>query len=196
MIYSFEGIRPLVHPSSFVHPQACVLGRVTIGKNVYIGPFATIRGDFGEIVIEDGCNVQESCTVHMFPGVQVVLQENAHVGHGAIVHGAQVGKNSLIGMNAVLMDEVDVGEECVVGALSMVPAGMIIPKRSLVVGNPAVIKKEVSDEMIKWKTDGTQIYQRLTGRMLKGLEEEEALSRKRIFEAPVKEEFELWKKKG
>ncbi|HAS35040.1 MAG TPA: gamma carbonic anhydrase family protein [Flavobacteriales bacterium] len=195
MIYSFEGIRPTVHPSSFVHPQACVLGRVSIGKNVYIGPFATIRADFGEIVIKDGCNVQESCTIHMFPGVQVILEENAHIGHGAIVHGAHIGANSLVGMNSVLMDEVEVGEECIIGALSMVPAGMVIPKRSLVVGNPAVIKKQVSDEMIKWKTEGTEIYQRLAGRMISGLEETEALRSKRTFEAPFKEDFGVWKKK-
>ncbi|MDA9819300.1 transferase hexapeptide repeat family protein [Salibacteraceae bacterium] len=195
MIYSFEGICPTVHPSSFVHPQACVLGRVSIGKNVYIGPFATIRADFGEIVIKDGCNVQESCTIHMFPGVQVILEENAHIGHGAIVHGAHIGANSLVGMNSVLMDEVEVGEECIIGALSMVPAGMVIPKRSLVVGNPAVIKKQVSDEMIKWKTEGTEIYQRLAGRMISGLEETEALRSKRTFEAPFKEDFGVWKKK-
>jgi phenylacetic acid degradation protein len=124
MIYEFEGFIPVVHPSSFVHPQATVTGNVIIGKNVYIGPGAAIRGDWGQITIEDGCNVQENCTIHMFPGVEVVLEEGAHIGHGAIIHGARIGRNSLIGMNAVLMDEVVVEEECIIGALTFVPAKM------------------------------------------------------------------------
>lgn len=194
MIYSFEGIEPVIHPSAFIHPQATVLGRVTIGRDVYVGPHAAIRGDFGEIVIADGCNVQESCTIHMFPGVKVVLQEGAHIGHGAIVHGAQVGRNSLIGMNAVLMDEVEVGEECIVGALAMVPTGMKIPMRSFVVGNPAVLKKQVSDKMIDWKTEGTAIYQRLAKRMQEGLQESPGRSSVRNFEPPFKEDYTIWKK--
>ena len=122
MIYEFKGIKPVVHETAFVHPQASVTGNVIIGRNVYIGPGAAIRGDFGAIVIEDGCNVQENCTVHMFPGVTVRLQEGAHVGHGAILQGAQLGKNCLIGMNAVLMDNAVIGDECVIGALAFVPA--------------------------------------------------------------------------
>ncbi len=161
MFYSFKGFVPVVHPSSFVHPQALVTGNVIIGADCYIGPGAALRGDWGGIVLEDGCNVQENCTVHMFPGVTVTLHKGAHIGHGAIVHGATVGRNSLVGMNAVLMDEVEIGEECIIGALAFVAAGVRIPQRSLVVGNPGKIIKEVSDDMIRWKTSGTALYQAL-----------------------------------
>ena len=161
MIYEFNGFKPVIHPSAFVHPQAAVTGNVFIGKDVYIGPGAAIRGDWGKIVIEDGCNVQENCTIHMFPGTTVTLKESAHIGHGAIIHGGTIGENCLIGMNAVVMDDVIIEPECIVGALSFVPAKMHIPKRSLVVGNPAKIIKEVSDDMIAWKTKGTALYQQL-----------------------------------
>lgn len=161
MFYEFNGIKPVVHESSFVHPQAAVTGHVVIGKNVYIGPGCALRGDWGKIIISDGCNVQENCTVHMFPGVTVLLKEGAHIGHGAIVHGATIGKNCLVGMNAVIMDEVELGDECIIGALSFIKQGEKIPSRSLVVGNPAKIIKQVSDEMMAWKTEGTQLYQQL-----------------------------------
>lgn len=161
MFYSFKGFVPVCHPSSFVHPQAAVTGNVIIGKNVYVGPGAAIRGDWGGVVIEDGCNVQENCTVHMFPGITITLREGAHIGHGAIVHGAHVGRNVLVGMNAVLMDEAEIGDESIIGAMTFVPAKMVIPSRSLVVGNPAKIIKQVSDEMLAWKTMGTALYQAL-----------------------------------
>lgn len=161
MFYSFKGFQPVVHPSAFVHPQAAVTGNVVIGKDCYIGPGAALRGDWGGIVLEDGCNVQENCTIHMFPGVTVRLQAGAHIGHGAIIHGASIGRNVLVGMNAVLMDEAEIGDECIIGALSFVPAAMKIPPRSLVVGNPGKIVKTVSDEMIAWKTKGTRLYQML-----------------------------------
>ncbi len=161
MFYSFKGFVPVVHPTAFVHPQAVVTGNVIIGKHVYIGPGAALRGDWGGIVIADGCNVQENCTVHMFPGVTVLLGEGAHIGHGAIIHGATIGRNVLVGMNAVIMDEVLIGDECIIGALTFVKAGEQIPCRSLVVGNPARIVKQVSDEMLAWKTAGTSLYQRL-----------------------------------
>src|SRR5215813_10172101 len=131
MIYSFKGFIPVIHESSFVHPQAAITGNVIIGKNVYIGPGAALRGDWGGIIIEDGCNVQENCVIHMFPGVTVILKKNAHVGHGAIVHGATIGKNCLIGMNSVVMDNVELGDECIVGALSFVTAGKKFSPRSL-----------------------------------------------------------------
>jgi phenylacetic acid degradation protein/carnitine operon protein CaiE len=168
MFYEYNGHRPLVHPSSFVHPQAAVTGDVVIGKDVYIGPGAAIRGDWGRIIIEDGCNVQECCTIHLFPGATVRLQEGAHIGHGAIVHGATIGRNCLIGMNAVIMDNAEIGDECIVGALSLVKTGDRIPSRSVVVGNPAKIIKTVSDEMLSWKTEGTAIYQALPGAMQSG----------------------------
>lgn len=161
MVYAFKGFIPVVHPSSFVHPQATVTGNVVIGKNVYIGPGAALRGDWGAIIIEDGCNVQENCTIHMFPGKTVLLQEGAHIGHGAIIHGGTIGRNSMVGMNAVVMDDVHIGAECIIGALAFVPANTIAPDRSLMVGNPAKIIKEVSDDMIAWKTKGTALYQQL-----------------------------------
>ena len=161
MFYEYKGIKPVVHESAYVHPQATVTGQVIIGKNVYVGPGAAIRGDFGKIIIEDGCNVQENCTIHMFPGVTVTLKEKAHIGHGAIIHGATIGRNCLIGMNAVIMDNAVLGDECIVGALSFVKANEVIPERSLLVGNPAKIIKQVSDEMIAWKTEGTKVYQQL-----------------------------------
>ncbi len=165
MFYEFKGFKPVVDPTAFVHPQACVTGNVIIGKNVYIGPGAALRGDWGEIIIEDGCNVQENCTIHMFPGLQVLLMEGAHIGHGAIVHGARIGRNCLIGMNAVIMDHVVLGDECIVGALSFLKESEQIPDRSLVIGNPARIVKGVSDEMIGWKTAGTHLYQQLPAEM-------------------------------
>ncbi len=160
-IFEFNGFKPVIDESAFIHPNATVTGNVIIGKNVYIGPGAALRGDWGAIIIEDGCNVQENCTIHMFPGVTVRLMESAHIGHGAIIHGATIGKNSLIGMNAVLMDNVVIGNECIIGALCFVPADMVIPDRKVVVGNPAKIIKDVSEEMINWKTKGTKLYQSL-----------------------------------
>ncbi len=192
MVYAFKGFIPVVHPSSFIHPQAAVTGNVVIGKDVYIGPGAAIRGDWGGIVIEDGCNVQENCTIHMFPGITVVLEEGAHIGHGAVIHGARIGKNSLIGMNSVIMDEVEIGEECIVGALSFVKAGEKIPRRSLLAGNPAKILKEVSDEMVTWKTKGTQLYQTLPASCHESLKAVEPLH-EMPAERPLQESlFQTW----
>lgn len=160
-IYEFNGFRPVIKESSFIHPLASVTGNVIIGENVYVGPGAAIRGDWGQIVIEDGCNIQENCTIHMFPGTTTLLMKGAHIGHGAIIHGGTIGENCLIGMNAVIMDDVVIHNECIIGALSFVPAKMEIESRSLVVGNPAKIIKQVSDEMISWKTKGTALYQAL-----------------------------------
>jgi phenylacetic acid degradation protein len=176
MIYAFEGFIPVIHESAFVHPQAAVTGNVTIGRDVYVGPGAAIRGDWGGIVIQDGRNVQENCTVHMFPGVTVVLEESAHIGHGAIVHGARIGRNSLIGMNAVIMDNAEIGAECIIGAMCFVPSEMKIPPRKVVVGNPAKIVKDVSDEMIAWKTEGTKLYQALPGQLRQTLRAVEPLT--------------------
>jgi len=175
MVYEFDGFRPVVHETAFVHPQAAVTGNVVIGRDVYVGPGAAIRGDWGAVVIEDGCNVQEGCTVHMFPGITVVLEESAHVGHGAIVHGARIGRNALVGMNAVVMDNAVVGEGCIVGALCFVPADMRIPDRKVVVGNPARVVKDVSDEMLAWKTEGTRLYQGLPAQLRASLRECEPL---------------------
>lgn len=161
MVYSFKAFIPAIHESSFIHPQAAITGNVVIGKNCYVGPGAALRGDWGKIIIEDGCNVQENCTIHMFPGVTVLLKENAHIGHGAIIHGATIGKNCLVGMNSVIMDHVELGDESIVGALTFIKEGEKIPSRSLIAGNPAKIIKQVTDEMIVWKTKGTELYQSL-----------------------------------
>lgn len=193
MIYEFDGFKPVVAESAFVHPLAAVTGNVIIGEHVYIGPGAAIRGDWGKIIISDGCNVQENCTIHMFPGTEVLLEEGAHIGHGAIVHGAHIGKNCLVGMNAVLMDDVVVGEESIIGALAMLPAKMNIPRRSLVVGNPGKVIKEVSDEMIAWKTEGTKLYQQLPSDCHQHLRECEPL-RKPEPNRPVQSRvYEIWK---
>lgn len=160
-IYAFKGFIPVIHESSFIHPQATVTGNVIIGKDVYVGPGAAIRGDWGQIIIEDGCNIQENCTIHMFPGTTVILKKGAHIGHGAIIHGGIIGENCLIGMNSVIMDDAVLEAECIVGALSFIPAKMQVPARSLLVGNPAKVIKQVSDEMIAWKTKGTALYQAL-----------------------------------
>jgi phenylacetic acid degradation protein len=171
MICKFHEFIPVVHETAFVHPRAVVTGNVIIGKNVYIGPGAALRGDWGQIIIEDGCNVQENCTIHMFPGVTVLLKEGAHIGHGAVIHGATIGRNSLVGMNAVIMDHVIVGDECIVGALTFIKADEIFEARSIIVGNPGKKVKEVSDEMIRWKTEGTELYQQLPADMREGWEE-------------------------
>lgn len=182
----------MVHESAFIHPLAAVTGNVIIGKNVYVGPGAAIRGDWGGIVIEDGCNVQENCVIHMFPGVTVVLKAGAHIGHGAVIHGATIGRNCLVGMNSVIMDNVVLGDECIVGALSFIKADEIIAARSLVVGNPAKVVKEVSDEMIAWKTKGTALYQQLPAEMFESFKACEPL-REIPANRPTQESlYETW----
>ena len=175
MIYAFKGFIPVIDESAYVHPQAAVTGNVIIGKNVYIGPGAAIRGDWGGIEIQDGCNVQENCTIHMFPGVTVVLESAAHIGHGAIIHGARIGENAMIGMNSVIMDNAIIGAGSIVGALSFVKANEEFPERSLIVGNPATRIKEVSDRMLEWKTKGTKLYQSLPADLQESLQEVEPL---------------------
>lgn len=174
-VFAFEGFVPVIHESAFIHPNATVTGNVVIGRDVYVGPGAAIRGDWGGVIIEDGCNVQEGCVIHMFPGVTVVLEQNAHIGHGAVVHGARIGENALIGMNAVVMDNAVVGSGCIVGALCFVPSKMEIPPRKVVVGNPAKIVKDVSEDMLAWKTEGTALYQGLPKRLYAALEPVEPL---------------------
>ena len=188
MIYSFKNHIPVIHESSFVHPLAAVTGNVIIGKNCYIGPGATIRGDWGEIILEDGVNVQENCTVHMFPGKSIVLKKGAHVGHGAIIHGANLGENCMIGMNSVIMDGAEIGPECIVGAMAFVKAETSFPARQLIIGNPAKAIKEVSEEMIAWKTAGTKLYQQLPADCHESLKEVEPL-RELPENRPEQEDF-------
>lgn len=192
MIYKFNSHIPVIHPSAFIHPQAAVTGDVIIGKNVYVGPGAAIRGDWGQIIIEDGCNVQENCTIHMFPGITVLLKENSHIGHGAIIHGATIGKNCLIGMNAVIMDNVQLGDECIVGALTLIKADTIVPARSVIVGNPAKIVKQVTDEMINWKTEGTMLYQQLPEDMRNEWEPCEPLTEAPENQKPTEKKYKTW----
>jgi phenylacetic acid degradation protein len=191
-IYEFNGFKPVIDESSFIHPLAAVTGNVIIGKNVYVGPGAAIRGDWGKIIIEDGCNVQENCTVHMFPGTTTILKKGAHIGHGAIIHGGIIGENCLIGMNSVVMDDVVMGAECIVGALTFVQAKMEIPDRSLLVGNPAKIIKQVSDEMIEWKTKGTQLYQALPKECFDGLKECEPLRKEELNRPKQESMYSTW----
>ena len=194
MFYSFNGFRPIADLSAFVHETAVVIGDVIIGKDVYIGPGAVIRGDWGQIIIEDGCNVQENCIIHMFPGVTVYLREGAHIGHGAVIHGSSIGRNSLVGMNAVVMDNVKVGEGCIIGALTFVPEGMEIPGRKIAVGNPAKVVKDVSDEMLAWKTEGTQLYQRLPEELRATLTKCEPLTEPEVNRPEHPKEYLNWKK--
>ena len=192
MIYKFNHFIPVVDPTSFVHPQATVTGNVIIGKHVYIGPGAAVRGDWGQIVIKDGCNVQENCTIHMFPGVTVVLEEGAHIGHGAIIHGAHIGRNVMVGMNSVIMDEVRIGENSIIGALTFIKAGETIPAKSLVVGNPGKIVKEVTDEMIAWKSKGTQLYQSLPSQCFEGLEACDPLTEVEANRPSQESQYQTW----
>ena len=175
MIYSFKEFTPVIDASSFIHPLAAITGNVIIGKDCYIGPGAALRGDWGKIIIEDGCNVQENCIIHMFPGVTVLLKAGAHIGHGAIIHGATIGKNCLVGMNAVIMDNVELGDECIIGALTFIKQDEKIPARSLVAGNPGKIIKQVTDEMLNWKSEGTKLYQSLPKEMFESWKECEPL---------------------
>ena len=193
MIYEFNGYKPIIHKSSFIHELASVTGNVIIGNDVYVGPGAAIRGDWGEIIIEDGCNVQENCTIHVFPGKSVILKEAAHIGHGAVIHGGNIGKNTLIGINSVVMDDAVVGDECIVGALCFIKGEMQIPNRKLVVGNPAVINGDISDDMINWKSAGTKIYQQLPQDCYNTLMECEPLKKIPKDRSPQVTNFKPWK---
>jgi phenylacetic acid degradation protein len=159
--WSWDGVVPVVDPTAFVHPDATVIGDVIIGPGVYIGPQCVLRGDFGRIEIGAGANVQETCVVHTFPNLGVVVEPAGHIGHGAVLHGCRIGRNAMVGMNAVVMDEAEIGENSIVGAMTFVPAGRKIPPRSLAVGSPAKVVRELSDQEIDWKTRGTGVYQRL-----------------------------------
>ena len=192
MIFEFDGFKPVIDESSFIHPQANVTGNVIIGKKVYVGPGAAIRGDWGKVIIEDGCNVQENCVIHMFPGTTVVLKAGAHLGHGCIIHGATIGENSLIGMNAVIMDDAQIGKECIVGALSFVPAKTIVENRKLIAGNPAKEIRNVSDKMIKWKTEGTKLYQQLPKDCKDSLKECEPLREEEKNRPNQEMKFKKW----
>ncbi len=170
-IYSLEGVVPVVDPSTFVHPQAVLIGDVIVGPRCYIGPGASLRGDMGRIVVGAGSNVQDNCVFHTFPAKEVRLAEDAHIGHGAVLHGCRVERAALVGINAVVMDDVVVGEQSLVAAASFVRAGFVVPKRTLVMGAPARVVRELTDKELAWKAVGTREYQDLAVRCLASLRE-------------------------
>jgi phenylacetic acid degradation protein len=169
--YEIDGIRPVVDPTAFVHPSAILIGDVIVGARCYVGPAASLRGDFGRIVLRAGSNVQDTCVMHGFPGTDTVIEEDGHVGHGAVVHGARVGRNALIGMNAVLMDNAVIGESAIVAACAFVKAGMEIPPRMLAAGVPAKIVRPLEEKEMAWKVEGTRTYQDLAVRSLNTMRE-------------------------
>ena len=174
--YSIEGVVPVVDPSAFVHPTAVLIGDVIVGPDCYVGPCAVLRGDFGRIVLERGSNVQDTCVLHGFPAQDTVVEENGHIGHGAVLHSCVVRRDALVGMNAVVMDEAEIGEAAIVAACAFVPAGRKIPARSLAAGMPAKVLRELSDQEVAWKLEGTRTYQALTLRSLATMQEVTALA--------------------
>lgn len=192
MVFAFKGMTPVVDPTSFVHPQATLIGHVTIGPDCYVGPHAVLRGDWGKIVLERGCNVQEGSVIHMFPGETVLLEEGAHVGHGAMIHGATLERNCMIGMNAVVLDGAVIGSESIVGALALVKSKAKFERRSLVLGNPAIRKGEVSEEMVAHKTEGTALYRALPMECQSELVPAEPLSNIPDQRPEVFPTFETW----
>jgi len=170
-VYAIDGIVPVVDPTAFVHPTAILIGDVIVGPCCYIGPAACLRGDFGRLLVERGANVQDTCVMHGFPGTDTVVEEDGHIGHGAVLHGCRIGRNALVGMNAVIMDNAVVGESAIVAACAFVKAGAEIPPRSLAAGTPARIVRTLSDEEIAWKADGTRTYQDLVRRSLATMRE-------------------------
>jgi phenylacetic acid degradation protein len=169
--YSIDGVIPVVDPTAYVHPSAVLIGDVVVGPGCYVGPCASLRGDFGRIVLQEGSNVQDHCCIHGFPDQDTVVEVNGHIGHGAILHSCVVRRDALVGMNAVVMDEAEIGEQAIVAACAFVPAGMKVPARTLVAGIPAKVKKTLSEEEIAWKLEGTQTYQALTVRSQASLRE-------------------------
>ena len=165
-VFAIDGVTPVVHPDAFVHPSAVLIGDVIVGPGCYVGPCASLRGDFGRIVLERGSNVQDNCTAHAFPSLDVIVEEDGHIGHGAVLHGCIVRRNALVGMNAVIMDGAVIGEAAFVAAMAFVKAGFQVPPRTLAAGLPAKVARDLTDDEITWKTEGTREYQRLTRRSL------------------------------
>lgn len=159
--YEFMGVRPVVDATAFVHPTASLIGDVIVGPGCLVGPGASLRGDIGQLILKAGCNVQDNCTLHCFPGKNVVVEEDGHIGHGAVLHSCTIRRNAMVGMLAVVMDDAVIGEEAFVAALTFVKAGMIVEPRTLVAGIPARVIRRLSDDEVKWKTQGTEIYQEL-----------------------------------
>lgn len=169
--YEIDGLKPVIHPTAYVHPDAVLIGDVIVGPHCYVAPLASLRGDFGRIIMEQGSNIQDSCVMHGFPGADTVIEENGHVGHGAILHGCRIKRNALIGMNSVIMDNAIVGESSIVAASSFLKAGMEIPAKVLVTGTPAKVVRDLSESELKWKIEGTKAYQDLAVRSINTLKE-------------------------
>lgn len=165
-VYAIDGIVPVVDPSTFVHPTAVLIGDVIIGPRCYVGPLASLRGDFGRLILGEGANIQDTCVMHGFPDTDTVIEDNGHIGHGAVIHGCYIGRNVLVGMNAVVMDGARIGEDSIVAAMAFIKANMEVPPRSLVAGIPARILRELSRDEIQWKSEGTATYQQLAVRSL------------------------------
>lgn len=184
-VFAIDGIVPVVDPTAYVHPSAVLIGDVIIGPGCYVGPCASLRGDFGRLILERGSNIQDTCVMHGFPGTDTVVEEDGHIGHGAVLHGCRVGRNALVGMNAVIMDNAVIGEASIVAASAFVKAGVEIPPRVLVAGMPAKVIRPLSEEEIRWKSEGTATYQDLSRRSLATMQETAPLTavepgRKRI----------------
>jgi phenylacetic acid degradation protein PaaY len=184
-VYEIDGVRPVVHPTAYVHPTAVLIGDVIVGPRCYIGPLASMRGDFGRLILEQGANLQDTCVMHGFPGADTVVEQDGHIGHGAVLHGCRIGRNAMVGMNAVVMDKAVIGAESIVAAMSFVKAGMVVPPRSMVMGSPARVMRELTDQDIAWKSFGTRQYHELAVRSHQSMREVEALTeveadRKRI----------------
>lgn len=175
-IYSFDGIVPVVHPSAHVHPTAVLIGDVIVGANCYVGPGASLRGDFGRLILEGGSNLQDTCVMHGHPQNDTVVEVDGHIGHGAVLHGCRIGRNAMVGMNAVVMDNAQIGAESIVAALAFVKANIVIPPRSLVVGMPAKVVRQLTDQEVAWKSEGTAAYQALARRCLETLKQVEPLA--------------------
>lgn len=174
-VYEIDGVRPVVHPSAFVHPSAVLIGDVIVGPRCYVGPLASLRGDFGRLILEEGANIQDTCVMHGFPGEDTVVEADGHIGHGAVLHGCRVGRNAMVGMNAVVMDRAVVGAESIVAAMSFVKANMVIPPRSMVMGTPAKVMRELTDDDVQWKSFGTRQYHELAVRSHQSMREVDAL---------------------
>ena len=173
--YAIEGVIPVVDPSAYVHPSAVLIGDVHVGPGCYVGPCASLRGDFGRIVLHEGANIQDGCVMHGFPGHDTVVEANGHIGHGAVLHSCVVRRDAMVGMNAVVMDDAVIGEQAIVAACAFVPAGMVVPPRTLAAGMPAKLRRELNAEEIAWKLDGTRTYQELTRRCHASLQQVEPL---------------------
>ncbi len=189
-IYEINGVRPVIHPCAFIHPTAVIIGAVQIGKNCYIGPHASVRGDYGQIIFEKGVNFQDMCVAHGFPNGTTLIKENGHISHGAVIHGCTIGKNTMVGIQSVIMDNAEIGDECMVAALSYVRPNFKAARRSIIAGIPAVIKRTVTDKELKWKTQGTQLYQQLTQRCLTSMKKCTPLANAKLQKKLNLSEFE------